>query len=46
MKINIDIENLLSTLPIIGKGMLGIFAVTIIIIAITMIINKVTENRE
>ena len=46
MKINIDIENLLSTLPTIGKGMLGFFAVSIIIIAISMIINKVTENRE
>ncbi len=46
MNINIDIQNFLNTLPTIGKGMLGIFAVTIVIIILTMIINKVTENRE
>ena len=46
MNVNINLENFLSTLPTIGKGMLGIFAVTIVIIAITMLINKLTENRE
>ncbi len=46
MNINIDIQNFLSTLPVIGKGMLGIFAVTIVIIILTYIINKATENRD
>lgn len=46
MNINIDMENFLSTLPVIGKGMLGIFAVTVVIIILTYIINKATENRD
>lgn len=46
MNINIDMENFFSTLPVIGKGMLGIFAVTVVIIILTYIINKATENRD
>ena len=45
MNINIDIANFLETLPIIGKGMLGIFAVTFVIIVLMAIMNKLTENK-
>ena len=46
MGIKFSLENLISTFPIIAKGMLGIFVVTIVIIAITYIINGVTKNKE
>ncbi len=40
----INIDNFLVTLPIMGKGMLGIFAVTVIIIASIKILNKTTNK--
>ena len=46
MKINIDLPNLLESLPIIGWGMLGIFVVIGVILLITVILNKATENSE
>ncbi|MBO5008866.1 MAG: hypothetical protein J6D26_08530 [Clostridia bacterium] len=37
---NIDVNAFLSTLPIMGKGMLGIFAVTVVIVAAMMLLNR------
>lgn len=34
----------LTTLPVMGKGMLGIFVVTVIIIASIKILNKLTNK--
>lgn len=44
MKISVDA--FLDVLPHIGLGMLGIFIVTGIIIAITAILNKLTEKKD
>ena len=41
MNFNINTEAFLSTLPYMGKGMLGIFVVTLVIIVSIMILNKV-----
>ncbi len=38
-------ENLEWSLPIMGKGMLGIFVVTSIIVGVTVILNKCTAPR-
>jgi len=38
MKISID--NLIATLPIMGKGMLGIFVITAVIIGVVALLNK------
>ncbi len=40
-----NIDNFLSTLPIMGLGMLGIFIVTAVIILITMALNKLTAPK-
>ena len=37
-------ETLKETLPIMGKGMLGIFAVTLVIIATIWLLNKLTSK--
>lgn len=42
----IDVNAFLDTLPIMGKGMLGIFIVTCVIILVMMILNKVTESKD
>ena len=41
-------ENLQWSLPIMGKGMLGIFIVTSIIVGATVVLNKLTapKNKE
>lgn len=41
----IDVQALLESLPYMGKGMLGIFIVTIAIILTVMILNKVTSKK-
>ena len=41
---NFDV--LLSTLPIMGKGMLGIFIVTCVIILVMNILNKFTGEKK
>jgi hypothetical protein len=41
-----NIDNFLTTLPIMGLGMLGIFIVTAVIILITMALNKITKPKE
>ncbi len=40
-----DVQNLLNTLPYMGKGMLGIFIVTLAIILTVTILNKVTSKK-
>ena len=43
---NNQVDNMVYTLPMMGKGMLGIFIVTIIIIASVAILNKVTSGKK
>lgn len=43
---SISIENLLATLPIMGKGMVGIFVVTAIIILTVMALNHLTSRKD
>ncbi len=46
MNFAIDVNAFLATLPIMGKGMLGIFVVTIIIIAVMLILNASTGAKK
>ena len=41
-----NVENMLDTLPYMGKGMLGILIVTVIIIVSVVILNKVTNRKK
>lgn len=41
-----NFEYLLQSLPILGKGMLGIFIVTGIIILTVSVLNNVTNKKE
>ena len=41
----IDVQALLESLPYMGKGMLGIFIVTLAIILTVTILNKVTTKK-
>lgn len=41
-----NVEGLLSTLPVMGKGMLGIFTVTGVIILSIYALEKFTSNKE
>lgn len=40
-----SIENLLASLPIMGKGMFGIFIVTAVIILVVMALNYTTSPK-
>ena len=42
---NDQVDNMLYTLPMMGKGMLAIFLVTLIIVASVAILNKTTGGR-
>lgn len=42
---NINFEAMLETLPIMGKGMLGIFIVTGVIIVAIVALNKLTSLK-
>ena len=44
MKINVN--DMLSALPIMGKGMLGIFIVTAVIVLIICLLNKITSKKD
>ena len=37
-------QNFLTTLPIMGKGMLGIFIVTLVIVLCMVLLNKFTNK--
>jgi hypothetical protein len=41
-----NINHMLETLPLMGKGMLGIFLVTLIIVASVAILNKTTGKSK
>ncbi len=43
---HIDVQGLLETLPIMGKGMLGIFLVTGAIILVVMLLNRITSKKK
>ena len=43
-KISVDL--LMNALPIMGMGMLGVFVVTCVIIAVVTILNKATADKE
>ena len=43
---NINIPAFIESLGIMGKGMLGIFIVTSIIVTVTVILNKATAPRK
>ena len=40
-----DVQALLDSLPMMGYGMLGIFIVTGVIIAVVSLLNKLTEGK-
>lgn len=44
MKFGIDVNAFLETLPLMGKGMLGIFVVTLVIVGSMMILNKMGSS--
>ena len=41
-----NVDHMVETLPLMGKGMLGIFIVTIIIVACVAILNKSTNKKK
>ena len=46
MNFELSIEKLLETLPIMAKGMIGIFVVTLVIVAIVYILNAATKGKD
>ena len=44
MKFGIDVNAFLETLPLMGKGMLGIFVVTLVIVGAMLLLNKTSGN--
>ena len=42
---NLNFDAFLNSLPMMGKGMLGIFVVTIVIILMISLLNKVTTEK-
>lgn len=43
---NINVEGFLNTLPIMAKGMLGIFVVTIIFIGVIYCMNLISKKKK
>lgn len=42
----ISVENFINSLPVIGKGYLGVFVVTALIIATVYLLNAVTSDKK
>jgi hypothetical protein len=42
----ISVEKLMQALPLMGKGMLGIFVVTAVIILLVMLLNRLTQPKK
>lgn len=42
---SLDFQALIDTLPVLAKGMAGIFAVTVVIIAVTALLNLATRSK-
>ncbi|MBR5528096.1 MAG: oxaloacetate decarboxylase [Clostridia bacterium] len=40
-----NVDKLMTALPIMGKGMLGIFVVTGVIILVVALLNKATQEK-
>lgn len=43
---NINVDALMNSLPIMGKGMLGIFVVTLVIILSITLLNALTSEKK
>ena len=43
---NLNVDAFLNSLPMMGKGMLGIFVVTLVIILMISLLNKVTASKQ
>jgi len=43
---NLNIDAFLNSLPMMGKGMLGIFVVTLVIILMISLLNKATASKQ
>ncbi len=41
-----NLDHMLETLPLMGKGMLGIFLVTVVIVLTVVILNKTTGEKK
>ena len=41
-----NVNHMIETLPLMGKGMMGIFLVTLIIVASVAILNKTTNRKK
>ena len=42
----LDVEQFLMTLPIMGKGMLGIFTASLVILLVVLIMSKITGKKK
>lgn len=40
-----NIDYLMNALPIMGKGMLGVFVVTAVIVAVVALLNKISGDK-
>ena len=45
MNFQISIDKLMEALPIMGKGMLGIFLVTLVIVGVVYLLNIATKPK-
>lgn len=46
MNFEISIEKFMDALPIMGKGMLGIFLVTLVIVGVVYLLNVATRPKK
>lgn len=46
MKIDFNVDKLMESLPLMGKGMLGIFVVISVIMLTIFILNKTTSTKK
>lgn len=46
MMLAISVENFLKSLPLMGQGMLGIFAVTAVLIGCVYLLNKLSKKNK
>lgn len=45
MNFEISIDKLMESLPIMGKGMIGIFLVTLVIVGVVYLLNVATKPK-
>ena len=46
MNFEISIDKLMESLPIMGKGMIGIFLVTLVIVGVVYLLNVATKPKK